>query len=173
MDPFFNPIKSSSVTINECFGKKCFYKQSYRYHRSDRLPLLKVYFTITDCIPCSSFSHRGSEGSSWSAFKVSDRLWVGGPARDNQPANVTRLHLNFDFGCMDHETGLFRTQNIDGIMGISAAASTLPFQLQKQGLTKSKAFALCMKEGGGVLTLVGQDDRRNCAAVYVSLFFLV
>jgi hypothetical protein len=105
----------------------------------------------------SSF-HWGSEGSSWNAFKVTDRLWMGGPTRENQPAYVTRLHLNFDFGCMDHETGLFRTQNIDGIMGISAAATTLPFQLQKQGLTKSKVFALCMKGGGGVLTLVRQAN---------------
>ena len=89
---------------------------------------------------------------------MSDRLWVGGPAKDKSPFEAARWTVAFEFGCQDHETGLFRTQNIDGIMGMSAATNTLPFQLQDQRLTQSKVFALCFKVGGGVLTLVGQTS---------------
>ena len=49
MDPHFDPQKSSSSDVKQCGppGKKCFFRQSY------------------------------SEGSSWHAFKVSDKVWVG------------------------------------------------------------------------------------------------
>lgn len=50
MDPHFDPKQSSSSSIKSCGGegKKCYFKQSY------------------------------TEGSSWSAFKVRDKVWVGG-----------------------------------------------------------------------------------------------
>ncbi|RYG64348.1 hypothetical protein EON64_14190 [archaeon] len=56
MNPFFDPSKSSSSQIKSCGGmgtslgsnSKCFFRQSY------------------------------SEGSSWHAFKVSDRVFIGG-----------------------------------------------------------------------------------------------
>lgn len=50
MDPYFDPKKSSTSVIKSCGqdGKKCIFKQSY------------------------------TEGSSWSAFKVRDKVWVGG-----------------------------------------------------------------------------------------------
>ena len=50
MDPHFDPSRSSTNRIKSCGGdnKKCYFKQSY------------------------------TEGSSWSAFKVRDKVWVGG-----------------------------------------------------------------------------------------------
>lgn len=50
MDPHFNPQSSSTSSIASFGGegKKCYFKQSY------------------------------TEGSSWSAFKVRDKVWVGG-----------------------------------------------------------------------------------------------
>ena len=50
MDPHFDPKKSSTNSIKSCGaeGKKCYFKQSY------------------------------TEGSSWSAFKVRDKVFVGG-----------------------------------------------------------------------------------------------
>jgi len=136
MDPYFDPQKSSTSVIKSCGqdGKKCIFKQSY------------------------------TEGSSWSAFKVRDKVWVGGPGKED----IKQAHMrsiDFDFGCQESETGLFRTQKVDGIMGLSAAADTLPFQLQAAGLTKTKMFGLCFRTGGGVVTLGGVDTRLHLPVV--------
>jgi hypothetical protein len=54
MDPYFDPTKSSTSAVKDCGSKnggndkKCFFRQSY------------------------------SEGSSWNAFKVKDKVWMGG-----------------------------------------------------------------------------------------------
>jgi hypothetical protein len=56
MDPYFDPVKSSTSAVKDCGSKnggniknnKCFFRQSY------------------------------SEGSSWNAFKVKDKVWMGG-----------------------------------------------------------------------------------------------
>lgn len=128
MDPYFDPAKSSSSEIKQCGrGQKCFFRQSY------------------------------SEGSSWHAFKVKDRVYIGGERYSDIP--ITRNNsINFEFGCQESETGLFRTQNVDGIMGLSASDETLPFQLLQNGITESRLFSLCFRIGGGVLTLGGVDS---------------
>ncbi len=51
MDPHFDPAKSITSTVKNCGvgnNAKCFFRQSY------------------------------SEGSSWNAFKVKDKVWMGG-----------------------------------------------------------------------------------------------
>lgn len=48
MDPFFDPANSATAVVKTCGGGKCFFRQSY------------------------------SEGSSWNAFKVKDKVWMGG-----------------------------------------------------------------------------------------------
>jgi hypothetical protein len=48
MDPHFDPAKSKTSNIKQCGGGKCFFRQSY------------------------------SEGSSWHAFKVSDKVYIAG-----------------------------------------------------------------------------------------------
>jgi Eukaryotic aspartyl protease len=65
--------------------------------------------------------------------------------------------IDFLFGCEDSETGLFRTQHVDGIMGMSAADDTLPHQLVTQQVTDTRVFSLCFSIGGGILTLGGVD----------------
>jgi len=128
MDPYFDPSKSSSSVISRCSGgSKCFLKQSY------------------------------SEGSSWHAYKVRDKLWLGGETVASVP-NASNLSTYFDFGCQDMETGLFRTQQVDGIMGLSGASDTYPHVLHVNGVTKSKVFAMCFRKGGGILTVGGVDS---------------
>jgi hypothetical protein len=63
------------------------------------------------------------------------------------------------FGCQTYETGLFRTQLEEGIMGLSNQAETIPHLLFSQKKTTSKMFALCYRNGGGILTLGGVDRR--------------
>jgi hypothetical protein len=129
MDPYFDPAKSSSSEIRQCGGRrqKCLFRQSY------------------------------SEGSSsWDAFKVKDNVYIGGAHIANIPS-ASNYSINFEFGCQESETGLFRTQNVDGIMGLSASDETLPFQLFQNGITSSRLFSLCFRIGGGVLTLGGID----------------
>jgi len=132
MDPHFDPKQSSTSKTKTCGGKqdKCFFRQSY------------------------------SEGSSWHAFKVVDRVYIGGEHFKDLSIRANQS-VDFEFGCQDSETGLFRTQNVDGIMGLSASEETLPFQLYKNQLTTTKLFTLCFRVGGGILTLGGVDPALN------------
>jgi hypothetical protein len=137
MDPHFDPTKSSSSSILKCTkdkSGKCFFSQSY------------------------------SEGSSWHAFKVTDKLWLGGP-NASSIKSASDLTVKFEFGCQDSETGLFRTQNIDGIMGFSGQANTLPYKMMEQKITSTKMFSMCFRIGGGFMTIGGMDttihDRKS------------
>jgi Eukaryotic aspartyl protease len=84
-------------------------------------------------------------------------MWMGGEG-ETDIASASRYSVDFQFGCQDSETGLFRTQHVDGIMGMSAAEDTIPHLLVTQKITKSKIFALCFSIGGGILTLGGVDQ---------------
>ncbi len=147
MDPYFNPKVSSSSVVSKCFaGSRCYIKQSY------------------------------SEGSSWHAYKVQDMVWVGDVGRlVSAPGGATNKKIyvpskkmlqmagnvstRFEFGCQDRESGLFRTQQIDGIMGLSAEPDTLPYVLERNGITSTRAFSLCLNKHAGVLSFGGVDGR--------------
>ena len=127
IDPPYDPSSSSTAQIERCFGGgKCYIKQAY------------------------------SEGSSWHAYKVKDRVWVGGDKlpypltfssaipflRNGNAVNeddrskedkereqrlsayINSVSTTFNFGCQDKETGLFRSQQIDGIMGKLPSSSS-------------------------------------------------
>lgn len=104
------------------------------------------------------FSQSYSEGSSWEAFKVRDRVSVGG-----ERGVLDAYLVPFDFGCQVRETGLFRTQHVDGIMGMSALPGTLPFQLFAARKTQTRAFSMCFRLGGGVLSLGGLNPAADPA----------
>ena len=127
-DPYWDLKNSSTATVPKCQNQPCVISQSY------------------------------SEGSSWRAIKVVDKLWVGGLDKNSIP-DASLYSVNFLFGCQTSETGLFRTQLADGIMGMGISDDTLPSQLLKQGVTNSKVFALCFRIGGGIMTLGGVDPR--------------
>jgi hypothetical protein len=130
MDPHFDPAKSSSSSVKTCGAAQ----------------------SKAKCF----FRQSYSEGSSWHAFKVSDHVYLGGEKAGDMP-EASNLTAHFEFGCQDYENGLFRTQVVDGIMGLSASDETLPFQLYRQQKMANKLFALCFRGGGGVMTLGGVD----------------
>ena len=99
-----------------------------------------------------------TEGSSWKAFKVRDKLWVGSINPTLVP-NAQNYTMDFEFGCQTSETGLFESQLADGIMGLSNSPDTLPKQLKEKKITATNLFALCFRIGGGIMTLGGVDTR--------------
>eukprot|EP01041_Mallomonas_annulata_P001064 gene1064-2083_t len=99
-----------------------------------------------------------SEGSTWYAYKVHDKLWVGGISLLTVVPDGKQFAVNFTFGCQTSVTGLFKQQLADGIMGMSMGEDTLMSQLFKQNLTPNKIFALCFKTGGGIMTIGGVDQ---------------
>ena len=131
MNPLWDPAKSNTSKIVKCPGTQRCY-----------------------------FSQSYSEGSSWRAYRVKDTLWAGGAAAGTI-RTAADWSVDFQFGCQDSERGLFRTQHVDGIMGMSASEDTLPHQLVAQKVTDTHVFALCLNVGGGVMTLGGVDSRLH------------
>ena len=55
-------------------------------------------------------------------------------------------------------------------MGMSAASDTLAYQLFENKVFNTRAFSMCFRVGGGVLTLGGIDERLNHSPIqYVKL----
>lgn len=84
-DPYYDLDKSNTESIPLCGGSKCLFSQSY------------------------------AEGSSWHAYKVVDKIWVGGSSAD-EVANGDLYQVDYTFGCQTSEAGLFKTQLENGIM---------------------------------------------------------
>lgn len=125
-DPYFDPSKSntfSSLRCDECRdgiicdGGLCKFRQAY------------------------------TEGSTWDAVQVQDRVFIGGSdVLDAVDPKHERFALNnFMFGCQTSMTGLFVTQLADGIIGMSAHPATLPKQLFDAGRLEHNLFALCYR----------------------------
>ncbi|CAM9756885.1 unnamed protein product, partial [Laminaria digitata] len=64
------------------------------------------------------FSQEYTEGSSWSAYQVEDVLWVGELTLEESEKlhHESAYGVGFMFGCIESQTGLFKTQLADGIM---------------------------------------------------------
>jgi hypothetical protein len=87
---------------------------------------------------------------------MEDKLWVGDSEVSLLGGN--KYAINFEFGCMFSSGGLFRDQLADGIMGMSLSSATLPCQLQAHKVVENRIFALCFRNGGGIMTLGGVDQ---------------
>ena len=136
-DPYYDPELSSTESIPNCNGGKCTFSQAY------------------------------AEGSSWHAYKVIDKLWVGG----ENPEEVERgdhYVVDYTFGCQTSETGLFKSQLENGIMGMNMGSDSFPSQLKNKGITSSTVFGLCLSFTGGVITLGGIEASLHLPSAEVN-----
>ena len=127
-----------------------------------------------------------AEGSSWNANEVTDIVYAGGlhdvavkSNGDNgstdidgsNPLSAREYSFYLRFGCMTDNTGLFRTQLADGIMGMSNATPEVFWrQIYNSKQVERARFSLCfsraikLQEFGneaGVMTLGGVDSRLH------------
>lgn len=86
---------------------------------------------------------------------MTDKLWIGQENSERAGEEMSRYQVDYTFGCQTSETGLFRTQLENGIMGMSMGSDSFPSQLYKTGITSSTVFGLCYSVNGGILTLGG------------------
>ncbi len=167
-------------------------------HHTDKYfdPALSGTFQKLQCGDCTEDVNRScskggechlsqsyQEGSSWRAFQGKDMVYCGSNHPNNQVFDVEKLNkqfsMPFTFGCQNHLTGLFVTQLADGIMGMSASETTLPYQLHKNHKLEHNMFSMCFrrqatfsKEGvtAGVLTLGGVNTRlQRSPMVYAAM----
>ena len=91
---------------------------------------------------------------------MKDNYYVGGDDASAPPrAGEKWIATPFVFGCQTYETGLFRTQKADGIMGMSMHAQTLVPTMRQANKLGHNSFAMCFMQGGGTMALGGVDTR--------------
>mmetsp|Transcript_28481 Transcript_28481/g.58696 ORF Transcript_28481/g.58696 Transcript_28481/m.58696 type:complete len:692 (+) Transcript_28481:60-2135(+) len=100
-------------------------------------------------------SQRYTEGSSWKAFEVRDKVWLGSNSQEDSLLEHEAQATPFVFGCQISEKGLFRDQYADGIMGLSLYPHTIIGALKKNGSIGNQSFSLCFNKKGGHMSLGG------------------
>lgn len=98
---------------------------------------------------------RYTEGSSWTAFEVQDKVWLGLDDRTQSVEEHDKYSTPFTFGCQVSEQGLFRTQYADGIMGLSMYTHTLVGAWLHHTSISHESFSLCMNRKGGHIAVGG------------------
>lgn len=120
-------------------------------------------FHALDCSECKfsghckdnkcSISLAYAEGSRWDAYEVRDTLFLGGDSPQAPVRGGQDLSMPFVFGCQTYETGLFRTQLENGIMGLSFQDLTIVPKLREAGKIDATVFSLCFTEDGGSMRI--------------------
>lgn len=133
-------LRGSKELPNSCYNNHCEIEQSY------------------------------TEGSSWRAFEVKDKVWLG--TDDNMTsAKDHQSHATpFVFGCQVSEEGLFKKQYADGIMGLSMYTQTLFKTFNEQGVIPHESFSLCFNKAGGYLGLGGAAVKNHLSPMQFTPF---
>lgn len=151
---------------DQCVGEDCGTHQDHRFqtHESKSFkyevscPVSIMYHGHKVCQFVKSYA----EGSSLLGFLASDFLRFKNVRRYN-PKKVKHfnsklrkdLYLKAEFGCTTKETGLFKTQYADGILGLDNASSFIESMERKNSSDKKLkfSFGLCFHKTGGIMSL--------------------
>ena len=107
---------------------------------------------------------RYTEGSSWKAFEVKDKVWLGMDEQSRSEEEHYKYSVPFVFGCQVSEQGLFKSQYADGIMGLSMYTQTLAGVWHEHGSIQQESFSLCLNKKGGHIALGGTGSSYSDAA---------
>lgn len=109
------------------------------------------------------------EGSSWTGYEVSDVVSFGWEDyHDNyfpQYSSSTNEESSAKhvFGCINSETGTFRSQAADGIMGLADKAQSISIvhSFYTSGKIPENTFSLCLSKTGGIFSLGGSANAAH------------
>jgi len=110
---------------------------------------------------------RYTEGSSWTAYEHIDTLWLGTATDDND--TIQSSHKQYaapiNYGCQFYESGLFRTQHEDGILGLAMNHQMITSTFKQHGSILHNSFSICLdhshKDEKGYLTLGGIKSSKQ------------
>ena len=164
-DGYFDPFSSSTFHLLQC--SECQRGSCQNHHQCN----IEMSY---------------AEGSSWSANESSDTVYAGGfhekavkleehddnVERDGTDPNMAREYsFKLNFGCMTENSGLFRSQLADGIMGMSNIDDQVFWrQMYRQQQIDKARFSLCFSreltlgefgKNAGAMTLGGTDERLH------------
>lgn len=142
----------------------------FDYKKSNTSRLVQCNEGVS-CSSCDNdvcgYSQSYAEGSSISGILVEDDIMFG-----DDFAYAHRVRAVF--GCHRRETYLFRTQQVDGIMGLAQQKNnmlTLVDVLYKNQDIDSNVFAICFGKEDGVITIGGYNSSIHLSSpVWASLY---
>jgi len=97
---------------------------------------------------------RYTEGSSWTAYEHVDTLWF----------DKTQHGAPVHYGCQFYESGLFRKQHEDGILGLAMNDQMITSTYKQHRSIEHNSFSICLnhssKETKGYFTLGGTKNTK-------------
>lgn len=152
----FHLNASSSHAIVPC--EECRLNQE-ELHLGDENSKSEKYGWRRASKPCVKnlcrINQKYTEGSSWRAFEVRDRVWLGLDTTLPSVEQHNKFAAPFVFGCLVSEEGHFKLQYADGIMGLSMYTQTLVGEWSRHGSIAQHSFSLCLSREGGHISIGG------------------
>ncbi|CAG9318391.1 unnamed protein product [Blepharisma stoltei] len=114
-----------------------------------------------------------AEGSIISGLMIEDYILIGDDKEH-------LANISYKFGCHQEETNLFKSQKVDGIMGLafSHKKSTIVDQIYKNSDSSENLLAICLGKDDGYMTIGGYNqslhfDTIKWTKLYEDLFYTI